>query len=413
MNLLRRHPTYQILLFLLILALSLIAVPAQAQETGSITGQVTMGDGALPEGLEVELLFLPNGQGPPVITSQPLEGDGLFRFTDLDSAPEHAYLVRVKVEEEDNYSDLLTFTAGESTKEVLIGLFERTTDASNLLLQEISYILDLRPEGWLVLALYGYQNSGEQTIVNLTNPPAFIPLPGNASNVQFGEEIDIEQISELPDGFAYSGPFAPGEMSFIFTYLLPYSAGEQTLTLPLSSASQGVRVLVPELGQTTTTDELTSGGQQEFQGFLFEIFEADDPTSTESVTLSFSGLPPAPTPSPQTETGEFSGNTTAPQMLPISPLENLPWWTPLGPMVVAGLSVLGYLVYRPAPTIIEQRATLRKERDKLVAEIAMLDIRFESGGIGEQTHRRQRKQLKAQLKEVLRGLGTGDEESDA
>lgn len=38
-----------------------------------------------------------------------------------------------------------------------------------------------------------------------------------------------------------------------------------------------------------------------------------------------------------------------------------------------------------------------------------LDLRFESGAIGEQTHLRQRHILKQELKEVLRYLGMDDQ----
>lgn len=80
---------------LLVLLLLLVPDLLHAQETGVIEGQVIMGgDAALPTGLEVELLFLPNGQGPPVITKEPLAEDGLFRFNEIDTAPQHRYLVQ-------------------------------------------------------------------------------------------------------------------------------------------------------------------------------------------------------------------------------------------------------------------------------------------------------------------------------
>ena len=403
----------QFLFFLLILALLLSPHSALAQETGVIEGQVVMGgEGNLPTGLEVEVLFLPNGQGPPVITAQPLGEDGSFRFTEVDTGPQHRYLVRVKVDGEDNYSDLLAFAPNETSKQVTLRLFERTTDASNLSLQEVNYILDLQADGWAVLALYRYQNGGQQTIVNLTEPPAFIPLPDQAANVQFVEGIEFDGVVELANGFAYTGPFAPGRISLIFSYALPYNEGEQTLTLPLGSASGLVRVLVPQLGQTTESDDLTSVGEQEFEGVLFELFEKASPAANDTFTFRFAKLPPAPTPEPQTETDNGRGLPSGASSAPISPLERLPWWAPLLPMLLAALAVLGYIVARPAPTSAETRASLRKRRDTLVAEMATLDIRFESGAIGEQTHRRQRQLLKQQLKEVLRHLGIGDDKND-
>jgi uncharacterized protein involved in exopolysaccharide biosynthesis len=93
--------------------------------------------------------------------------------------------------------------------------------------------------------------------------------------------------------------------------------------------------------------------------------------------------------------------------VPVSPLERLPRWAPLVPMALAAAGALAYVFTRPTPSSAEQRASLRTRRDTLVAEIAALDIRYEAGAIGEQTHKRQRETLKGQLKTVLRQLGQG------
>lgn len=403
-------------LFILItLLLLLLPDLLHAQETGVIEGQVVMGnDAALPTGLEVELLFLPNGQGPPVITKEPLAEDGLFRFNEIDTAAEHRYLVRVKVDGEDNLSDLLDFTNNEASKQVTLRLFERTTDASALSLQEVNYILDQQSGAWAILGFYRYENAGEQTILNLTNPPAFFLLPAEAANVQFVEGIEEDSVVELADGFAYTGPFAPGELSIIFEYLYPYNSGSQTLTLPLGTNSDTVRVLIPQLGQTTTTDDMISIGEQEFEGIVFEIFEKSNSSADDLFTFRFEQLPAAPTPEAQIEPEIDNTNPLpAPSTLAaISPLEQLPWWSPLVPMGVAALLAVGYIMARPAQTTAQKRVILRKRRDALITEIVTLDIRFESGAIGEQTHLRQRHILKQELKEVLRNLGMADQKTD-
>ena len=393
----------------MILAL-LLALPqaVDAQGNGVIEGQVTVSGGAaLPEDLEAELLFLPNGQGPPTITAQPLGEDGTVRFEGLDTSPQHVYLLRVTVEGEENMSDLLTFAEGETVLEVTLPLFERTNDASALSLPQVAYVLDARANGWVVVTLYQFLNGGERTIVNLTDPPAEIPLPEGATNVQFEPGVDYEAVVETPEGFAYTGPFPPGETSLVFSYVLPYEEGEQTVTLPLGIPAQQVRVLLPQLGQQTEVENLTSGGAQAGpNGEPFELFQAVEVPGTESFTLRFTGLPPAPTPVAESEAAP-DAVVTGPRVVPISPLQRLPRWAPLIPMAVAAAGVLGYVVTRPTPSSAEQRATLRTRRDTLVAEIAALDIRFEAGAIGEQTHKRQRAALKDELKEVLRRLGAG------
>lgn len=384
-------------------ALLLGALPARAQGEGVIEGQVIAAEGAaLPEGAEAELLFLPNGQGPPVITLQALGDEGSFRFEALDPSPQHRYLVRVTVDGEETFSELLAFGPDESRLEVTLNLFGRTTDASALFLQQVNYILDVQASGWVVVALYRYQNDSAQIIENFTAPPVTIPLPDEALNVQFSEGVNFEGLVELPNGFAYTGPFAPGETPLIFSYVMPYG---ETLTLtPGDAARDRVRVLVPQLGQLTESEGLVSAGPQTLEEREYELFEGTFTRPDGSLTFRFTNLPPPPAPTEEEEAG--TGSPAGPRILPISPLEGIPWWTPLLLVALAILSVVAYLLLRPAPSPAERRATLRERRDTLVAEIAALDIRFEAGAIGEQTHQRQRGLLKRELKEILQRLGS-------
>jgi hypothetical protein len=402
---LNKNPIFRGLLLVLLLTLALLATArgVAAQGEGVIEGTVTLeGEQALPEGLEVELLFLPNGQGPPVIERQPLDSSGAYRFEAVDTSTQHRYLVRVKHEEEDHFSDLLAFEPGETTQQVTLRVFARTTDTSDLSLSQVTYILDVRSEGWLVAVLYRYHNAGGRIIRDENDPPGFVPLPANATDVQFSDGVQGGGITEVPGGIAYEGPFAPGDTPLIFTYSLPYQQGDQTLTLPPAAPAAQVRVMVPQLGQRTETSDLPAIGiQNGVGGRPFELFELQQPAASQSFAFRFSGLPPAPAPAPD-------GGVTAPggmRVLPISPLERLPVWSPLVPVVLVVLGVVAYLAARPAPSTAEQRAALRDRRDLLIAEMARLDNRLEEATIGEQTYKRQRTALKRELKGVLQRLG--------
>ncbi len=381
----------------------LFPTPIHAQTTpGVISGVVQPPAGqALPEGLEVELLFLPNGQGPPVITPQPLPADGTFRFENVDPAPQHRYLVRVTVEGEDNLSELLAFGVDQTDLDVTIALFAKTTDSGALSLAGVNYILDVQPGGWIVATLYRFENSGEQIIENLTNPPVVVPVPTDGVNVQFSQGIDLNNISERPNGFSYAGPFPPGETTILFSYNLPYQEGSQSLILPVSDVATPVRLLVPRLGQETAVEGLTFVGEEAgFEARVFDEYNSDGPYAAPTVSFAFTNLPPLPEGDPENPT-----TPTQPTVIPLSPLEQLPRWVGVVPMLVALGGVLLYLAIRPAPDAAEQRATLRTRRDQLIAEVAMLDIRFESGSIGEQTHHRQRATMKRELKEIIKKLG--------
>lgn len=389
------------LIALLVLGIVLLLpFPTYAQSsTGVIAGVVQPPAGEiLPEGLEAELLFLPNGQGPPVITPQPLGDDGAFRFEGVDPAPQHRYLVRVTAEGEDNFTELLAFGLDETEINVTIALFAKTTDSSALSLGGVNYILDVQPSGWIVAALYRFENSGTQIIENLTTPPIVVPVPTDAVNIQFAQGIEFNNVSERPNGFSYAGPFAPGETTILFSYNLPYQTGSQSLTLPVSDVATPVRLLVPQLGQESNVEGLTFVGEEAgFETRVFDEYTSDGPYAAFTINFSFTNLPPLPEGDPGT-------TPTQPVVTPLSPLEQLPDWIGVVPMLLAVGGVLLYIAIRPAPDAIEQRATLRTRRDQLIAEVAMLDIRQESGTIGEQTHQRQRATLKRELKEIIKKL---------
>jgi hypothetical protein len=165
--------------------------------------------------------------------------------------------------------------------------------------------------------------------------------------------------------------------------------------------AEQVRVLIPDLGQSIETDDMELIGTQEaLEQRPFQIFEARNVSASGAFTFRLRQSAPGGGALP-----------TGPRVLPISPLERLPWWAPLLPITLALLGVVAYVLTRPAPSGIEQRTALRERRDALVAEIAALDIRFEAGAIGEQTHARQRRALKEELKETLRRLGTATPET--
>jgi hypothetical protein len=374
--------------------------PTHAQTTlGVISGVVQPPIGEeMPSGLQVELLFLPNGQGPPVITPQPLPADGTFRFENVDTAPQHRYLVRVTVEGEDNLSELLAFGLDQSELDVTIALFAKTTDSSALSLAGVNYILDVQPGGWVVATLYRFENGGTQIIENLTNPPVLVPVPTDALNVQFSQGIDLNNVSERPSGFTYAGPFPPGETTILFSYNLPYQEGSQSLILPISDVATPVRLLVPQLGQESTVEGLTFVGEEAgFEDRVFDEYNSEGPYAAPTITFAFTNLPPLPEGDPNT-------TPTQPTVEPLTPLEQLPRWAGIVPILVGLGGALLYLAIRPAPDATEQRATLRTRRDQLIAEVAMLDIRHETGSIGEQTHQRQRATMKRELKEIIKKL---------
>lgn len=401
---------------ILLIVLTLWPTPAKAQTAaGVIAGTVMMEEGELPNGLSADLLFLPNGQGPPQITNQPLADGGAFRFEGLDTSPEHRYLVRVTNEGVEQYSEIQAFTEGTNELAVTLRLTAVSRDASTLSVPEISYLMDARPDGWIIAGLLSFNNSGEADVVNEDEPPVRVVLPDGAFNLDVPEADPTQPflVSTTEDGFTFAGPFRTGDSQMIYSFQLPYGQGDQSVTLPSGLSADLVRVLVPELGQSSGSADFTATEQVEsLSERNFAVWQTTDVPPDRVLSMDFSGLPPAPVAPPPLDensagTTPSQGTTPAslPRTAPISPLEQLPWWAALVPVALALLGAGLYAARRPDAPTAQDAATLRKRRDLLVAEIAALDIRHEAGAIGEQTHKRQRDALKRELTGVLMRLG--------
>lgn len=371
---------------------------AQAQgEGGVITARVTMGTAGqtLPTNLNTELLFLPNGQGPPTITSAAIDADGVVRFDDLDTAPEHRYLVRVTFGGEEFYSALLQFGPDERQKTVDVTVYDTTNDLSALELRRTNVIVEARNDRWVIAALYVFQNGSDRVLVADEEHRLFLPLPPNATNVGFQEQALEEEADVTSDGVGLSAAFHPGQRRIVFSYALPYEAPAQTLELPLGMEAQQAVFLIVDLNQQVSVPTFreadpvqTDGGQ------MYLAFEGRDVPAGATVRIQMTDLP--------SETPQAATSQSRSSAVPVGLDEWLPAWTPFVLLGVAIGSIVLYLLYRPAPTQAEEQAARRRRRDDLLDAIATLDDRFEAGEIGEQTYRRQRETAHRELKQLLR-----------
>lgn len=409
----------RLIVVLLVVVLALVALPlgVLAQGSGVIRGQVVMGTAGanLPDDLKVELLFLPNGQGPPQTRTAPVDTSGAFRFEEVDPAPQHRYLVRVTYAGQTYFSQgggsntsegpfVLGFKAGQSEIVAPLTIYETTNDSSALAMRRIHYILDERGGEWVVAALYTVENRLDRVVVPASGTGLRIPLPAQAINISFPDQATESAAKVESDGILLSQTFAPGEHDVIFTYQMPYNPPDQRLSLPLGYPAESVIVLIPELGQQTTVSGLADEGQRDVQGRSFRIFSGAQMPPDQPVDLAFAQLPP---PSPASTAGAVEG--AAPTAMPGPGLDAWPWWVPLALVAMVVVALAAYLWQRPAPTALEERMALRRRRDALILHLADLDDRFEAGEIGPTAYQRQRQAAKRELLDIMRRLGSQGE----
>nr|WP_290667077.1 hypothetical protein [Ardenticatena sp.] len=396
-----------VLAFKLIVAwLSLLVLPlvAFAQEgNGVLDVQVAMGtaDVALPTDLEVELLFLPNGQGPPVITSAPLTPEGIARFEGLDTAPQHVYLVRVTYDGAPYFSELLQFADGQTSLSTTLTIYATSRDWSKVGLQRVNMILDVSDGNWIVGMLYALNNPTDRLLVaDQTEGGFFVPLPPDAQGLTFQEQTLQEAAEVTPDGVRVRMSLLPGESPLVLSYVLPYASPEQRLAFPLPADVPDMRVLVVDLGQTTTIEGFTQEEDlQTSDGTSYQNFVATNVPATQGVQLFLQGLPDATT-LPQSP--ELTPREPVTTTRPLS--ERLPAWTGLVVLALALASAAVYAWRHTTTSQSETYATLLAQRDALVEQLATLQDRYEAREIGEHAFRHQSAALREELKQVLRRL---------
>ncbi|GEM_PF-6588131 len=363
---------------------------------GTVRVKVEMGTAgeALPEGLEVELLFLANGQGPPIIFREPVV-NGVAEFADVATAPQHRYLARVSYGGYQFFSDLVNF-GDELVITPTVTIYATTNDLSLLRFGPTSVLADVRREGWLVGVLYTLVNPTDRLITPAEGNGLFIPLPDEARDLTFEDQAIQENARTVPGGVRLETAFMPGGSRVLFSFTLPYEPPEQTLAIPVVPGVQ-VGLLVAELGQEAEAEGLEQADPVEAQdGRLYLAFRADEAPEEGVIRLNMRALPNAESlalPESDAPLGELDAT-----QVPVGLNERLPWWTPLVGAALAAAAVALYIRRRQGPDLQDH---YRRRREELIAFIAQLDERFEAGRIGERSYRQQREAAKQELKSLL------------
>ncbi len=365
---------------------------------GRLVVRVEMGTAGepLPEGLEAELLFLPDGQGPPVRFRQPVEPDGSTIFTDLDTAPQHRYVVRVSYGGYDFFSDLLAFERG-SELTTTVTVYATSDEVDRLTFGPINILADVRGEQWLVGVLYVITNPTDRLIVPPAGSGPLLPLPAGARDLTFEDPQLQVTAQQVEGGVRLETAFMPGHSRILFSFTLPYRAPEQTLTIPVKSDAR-VGLLVADIGQEAEAVGLQPLERIQGQdGRFYLAFQAETPPADGVVEVRLRDLPNAESLAPPESPAPVGPEETVPVGLD----KRLPRWTPVVGVVLALLAVGVYVWRRPAPPKAAAHAELLRRRDELIAFIARLDERFEAGRMGERAYRQQREAAKQELKAIL------------
>lgn len=261
-----RLAIHAILVLAVLLALgAVLAPPALAAGSGTITGQVvarTSGAAAVGE-TEVRLHTFAKATGDEIgsAVAARTDGTGRFSFAQLDTAVDRGYVVTAEHRGVTYSSGLVVFTAGETTAVADVEVYELTDRAEWIWLRQQHLIITPDPAaGTLqVVEIAIVQNGGDTTFVGADRGAGVetvrLVLPSQAYDVDLGRLL-ARSAAMQPGAIVYSGPLLPGQTELVLAYAVSLTNGGYTLPKLLTLDTDAIDVLIEDVGLTARSTQL-------------------------------------------------------------------------------------------------------------------------------------------------------------
>jgi len=367
-----------------------------AKGTGVITGTVTNETTGEPlPGLTVELGIFDTtallGQQTAVS-----DANGVYSFTELDTDPGLAYVVRTDYPAGVPYNtDFVSFGEGETSKELSLAVFETTNEAASLRTNRVHYIVEFESGRALIAELLLFSLDGNRTYIGDGNAVLRVSLPAGAQNVEIDGDDGSGRFELTGEGFVDRLPLRPGTnvRQLLFRYSLPYTGGQFDLVHTLAYPAANVNALISDVGQQVSSPQLASQGVRATENGGYHNLLGQNLAAGQQVLIRMTNLPTAGGVAAAGTTGSGGVN---------------PWLLAALIGLAAGgavaLILLPIVRGRSAGTGAAVAAAGATQAD-LVDALARLDLAYEAGELNETAYRDQRLRLKAQLSDLLRREG--------
>jgi hypothetical protein len=245
-----------------------------------------------------------------------------------------------------------------------------------------------------VIELYIVSNPSDKTLVAEPGQPTVrFNLPQGATNLEFQDGVLGGRYVKTSEGFGDTASISPGSGSYevLFAYEMPYDRKlelEQVMSMPVDA----VVLLVPEGEIKIKSDNLQDSGSRDVQGTPYHTYSGSNLAAGDTLRITLTGRPSSGSPG-----------------LAASSKTNL-----LIGMSVFGVALIvagGWLYRRTrlSRTLTEEEALLPADSaasdnpEYLMDAIIALDDLYRSGQLPEDAYQMRRAELKARLKELLKG----------
>lgn len=367
----------------LLLAGALGAVAPLAAQTpppnrATIQGQVVNGTAgmAAPPNLPITLYALDAGLETVIFTrTTTADANGLARFDELDPTLDALYTLVADYRGAIYFSEPQRLPATQLTLTLPLTVYESTSDASVIHIDQLHLILDVRQDSLLIEQVWVVSNTSDRTFSNEDGTSLFIAVPASASDVRFDSNEPFARYAPVPNGFADTEAVRPGYRShqILFSFVLPYDGQSLDVTIPLAYPAQNINLLMPDVGVRLSSNQLAAAGVRQAQGMTYLVFSAQALAAGQTLSFRLSGPAPA------------------------TAYHNSLW--AIGGVILAMIAVItGALVWRRQA----RQASAAREKERLLDEIAALDDAYEAGEIAPLAYQAQREKLKGRLIEMIK-----------
>lgn len=383
------------LTWLLLLPVTALAQTPESGSSITIEGQIVNGTpgATVPPGLPL-MLHTYDGRAMSGMTNGVADAEGRFRFEDVAMAPGRSFEVMVVYHDITYFSERIEPQPGQTQLRLPVTIYETTTDAAAVSVEQLHLLLDFTPGTMQVMQLFILSNAGDRTVVARGEQEGLrFRLPSGATEISFENDRDGTRFVRLEGGFMDTAPVVPGQgtLPVLVSYALPYS-GQLDLEVPVDYPTTKASILLPDMGITLSGSGWNVGQELLLRGRVHQVYNYGHlplaPGDTLRVTLA--GQPELATSAPSDSAAAR-----------ITVLDDRRLVFTIG--VVVSLALIGsggvwwWLDRRrraiPVSTVHEpQPETL----ETVLQAIAALDEAYEAGTIDEAEYQKRRAHLRDQ-----------------
>jgi mono/diheme cytochrome c family protein len=369
---------------------------------GTISGKITnKSGGSVPADLKVVLhIFLhdaASSQFSEIDTQETsINAAGIYSFAGLPMPTSQAFYVSVDYADTTYDSEPVVPTAGQTTYDLPLDIYETTTDSSGLLADQVHIILDYsKPDIIQVVEFYVISNPGTKTVIPKKGATLVtVTLPKGYTNLQFQDGQLGDRFIQTAGGFGDTLPASPGSQKYqlVFAFDLPYSTNFDFIE-PLSLDVSAITFLVSE-GVKANAPGIIDGGLKDMGngGGKYQLYTVGAYKTGQSLKINVSGAPN------QTVSAANSGPVTG-----TDSTRNV--LIGVGAFGLALIVAGGWLFWRDRKRAPDKEILPEPEpdinSDEIINAIIALDDQHNAGNIADEPYQQRRAELKEKLKEKI------------